>query len=89
MNIQEYKSKVDSLGCIVYGCGQGATLHHPRFSCGGSQRSSDWLVIPLCPYHHQHGPFGQAIHNGQATFENNYGKEADLLAMTIKKMVNL
>ena len=43
----------------------------------------------MCGYHHLDGPFGQAVHNGQATFEKTYGKEADLLALTIKKMVNL
>jgi len=85
MNIKQYKNKVASLGCII--SGQPAELHHPRFTQGMSQRASDWLVIPLSKYHHRTGPFGQAVHNGQHIFELNYGKEADLLAMTIKRVM--
>ena len=88
MNIKEYKNRVASLGCIVEECTNPASLHHPRFSCGMAQRSSDWLVIPLCRFHHQDGIFGQAIHNGKATFEKNYGTEAALLAKTIKKIMD-
>jgi len=85
MNIKQYKNKVASLGCIL--CRQPAELHHPRFSQGLAQRASDWLIIPLCTYHHRTGSFGQAIHNGKATFEKNYGKEADLLAKTIETIM--
>ncbi len=85
MNINQYKNKVASLGCII--SKQPAVLHHPRFSVGLAQRESDWLVIPLSPYHHTLGPYGQAIHNGKATFEKNYGTEAKLLAKTIQKIV--
>ena len=79
------------MGCIIGNtdCKGSIVAHHPRFSCGLAQKASDWLRIPMCDYHHLGGPFGQAIHNGQATFERNYGKEADLLALTIKGMVNL
>ena len=85
MKIKDYKNNVAELGCII--CGNPAQLHHPRFSCGLSQRASDWLVIPLCPEHHQTGGYGMAIHAGQATFEQNYGTEADLLAKVIQRMV--
>lgn len=84
MNKKQYREKVRSGGCII--CGQPGEIHHPRFSCGLAQRASDWLSICLCPYHHRTGGYGNAIHNGQATFEKNYGKEADLLAKTIKLM---
>jgi len=85
MDIKTYKGIVAELGCII--CGSPASLHHPRFCVGMSQRENDWLVIPLCQYHHQGGPFGQAIHNGKNTFELNYGSEAKLLALTIKKIM--
>jgi hypothetical protein len=81
---KRHMDKVASTGCVI--CGEFATLHHPRFACGMSQRANNWLVIPLCAYHHQHGPHGQSIHNGQREFESNYGTEAELLAQTIQRI---
>ena len=52
-----------------------------------SQRASDWLAIPLCPDHHRLGGHGVALHAGQETFEQNFGREAELLAKTIKEIV--
>ena len=86
MNVNQYKNFVASLGCIL--CGESADLHHPRFACGMGMRSSDWLVIPLCKFHHQDGAYGQAIHNGQQEFEANHGTEQALLAQTIKQVFN-
>jgi hypothetical protein len=45
-----------------------------------SLRAPHLLTIPLCPYHHQTGPFGEAVHNGKRTFEANFGTEQELLA---------
>lgn len=84
--LRDYKSRVAELGCIVDGCGAPAMLHHPRFCVGMGQRSNDWLVIPLCPDHHQNGGLGVAIHAGQNTFESLYGTEAELLARVIQRM---
>jgi len=84
--LRAYKSMVADLGCIVDLCGAPAMLHHPRFAAGLSQRSSDWLVIPLCQEHHQTGGHGVAIHAGQTTFERLYGTEEDLLAKTIERV---
>lgn len=86
MNVKDWKNLVAELGCII--CGRPANLHHPRMCQGMAQRSPDWLCIPLCPDHHQHGGHGVAIHAGQATFEQNYGTESELLAETIKKAVS-
>lgn len=76
---------VAGLGCIV--CrriGRGFTpamVHH--INTGGmSQRAPHHLTIPLCPYHHQTGPFGEAVHNGKRTFEERFGKEWELLEHT-------
>lgn len=85
MNVKEYKNMVAEGGCII--CGSPAQLHHPRFCCGMAQRASDWLVIPLCPDHHQNGGYGVALHAGQTTFEQNYGTEAELLARTIGRIM--
>lgn len=80
----EHLDRVAELGCIV--CGAQAAIHHPRFAAGMQQRSSHYLAIPLCPYHHQTGGYGQAIHAGQMAFEQNYGTEQDLLAETIRRL---
>ena len=85
MNVKQYMAETSLIGCII--CGMPAELHHPRFTMGMGQRNSDWLVIPLCASHHRTGPFGQCIHNGQHTFEANYGTEAELLALTIQTIM--
>lgn len=87
--LRAYKSLVADLGCAVAGCGRQSHLHHPRFAAGMSQRSSDWLVIPLCPDHHQDGGHGVAIHAGQTTFEGLYGTEEELLAQTIERVYSV
>lgn len=85
MNIGEYHAILRDQGCIL--CQRPPHLHHPRFAAGAGQKMSDWLVIPLCPDHHQHGGHGVAIHAGQTTFERMYGTEENLLAATIKRVV--
>lgn len=91
MNIKAYHARVRALGCIVCrNLGYGVTppsLHHPRVGQGGGQKASDWLVIPLCPQHHQDGGPGVALHAGQTTFERMYGTELDLLAQTISEVM--
>lgn len=91
MNLKEHKKLILSLGCIVENadCKGVIVGHHPRFSVGLAQKASDWLIIPMCCYHHLDGPFAHAIHNGLHLFELNYGKEADLLAETIKRLMQL
>jgi hypothetical protein len=82
-----YMDRVAALGCVVcrnLGYGETpAALHHIRNGAGMSQRNSNYLVIPLCGQHHQHGGRGVAIHAGQQAFEALYGSELDLLAQTI------
>lgn len=83
-----HRMRVASLGCIVC-LNQGhpdtpACLHHIRNGRGMSQRAPEFEVIPLCPFHHQQGGLGNAIHAGQATWEANHGKERDLLAQVLQ-----
>lgn len=82
-----YLDAIASLGCVVcrnLGHGEApAAIHHIRAGQGASQRASDYLVIPLCPTHHQHGGYGVAIHAGQEAWEALYGSEMELLAQTI------
>ena len=72
-------SIVASLGCII--CGNAAEAHHPRTGAGMARKSPHCDVISLCPAHHRTGGYGIALHAGQEIFEENFGTEAELLAM--------
>lgn len=83
---KKYMQKVAGIPCVL--CRHlvlGDTpsqVHHVREGQGMSQRASDYLVVALCPEHHQ-GAGG--IHGlGTREFERRYNlTELDLLAMTI------
>ena len=87
MTRRHYKDRVAHLGCILCAHlgtpGTPAELHHIREGQGMSQRASDFLIIPLCQYHHT-GPGG--VHGlGMRAFERTYNlTELDLLAMVIE-----
>jgi len=81
-----HMASVAALGCIV--CGNHAGVHHIRKGCGMGQRASHYDTIPLCPYHHQDGGFGVAIHAGQKEFEKNFGSELELLEKTRRRLEN-
>ena len=87
MTAAEHRQAVVDLGCIVCrlnGYATPATLHHLRHGVGMGQRQDDSHTLPLCPYHHQQGPRGEAIHAGQKSFERKYGSEMDLLRMVYR-----
>ena len=73
----EYMQKVRELGCLI--CGSPASAHHIR----EERIKNDFLVIPLCPDHHQ-GVF--SIHMAKREFQNVYGSELEMLAETIEKL---
>lgn len=81
---KEYMKAAVSLGCTI--CGRPACLHHPTFGRGRAQKTSNMLVIPLCPEHHQFGVHGIAIHAGQKAFENRFGTEIELLEKVYKRL---
>ena len=74
---QEHQDRVRELGCLR--CGKPAAIHH--VTCGMNTRSANHLrVLPLCGEHHQHGKFGDCIHNGKKQTEKNWGEtEAEML----------
>lgn len=86
MSVKNHKSRAAALGCIacrLLGYGETpANLHHVREGQGMSQRSSDWLVVPLCWEHHQgkHGIHGVGFENMTKL------DEMDLLAATIEAL---
>ena len=72
--------KICALGCIV--CGRPAEVHHLLHNQGMAQRADDDDAFPLCPEHHRSGGHGTAIHAGQEAFEDRFGTELELLALT-------
>lgn len=78
-----YMDRVAQLGCLL--CRQPAQLHHVREGAGMAQKSSNWLVVPLCPSHHT-GSDG--IHGlSPRMFERRHGlSELDLLALTTERL---
>ena len=87
-----HRNRVAALGCVVC-LNEGhpdtpASLHHIRAGQGMSQRAGEYEVIPLCPYHHQHGGYGNAIHAGQIQWEANHGTEQQLLAQ-VRSLLNI
>jgi len=83
-----HMGRVADVGCIV--CWEQlaqyvpAMVHHIRDGAGLSQRSSDWLTLPLCHNHHQ-GYDG--IHSiGTRAWEGRYGTELSLLAETLNRV---
>ena len=86
---KQHMNRVAELGCILckhldYGS-TPAHLHHIREGQGMSQRASNFLVVPLCPEHHQGG---SGIHGlGEKGFYTRYKlSELDLLAMTLEAL---
>ena len=84
---RRHMERTAALGCCVcrnldYGP-TAAQIHHIRAGHGMSQRASNYLVIPLCPDHHQHGGPGVAFHADKTMFERMYGSELELLGQTI------
>ena len=83
---RKHLSKVAALGCIcplpdkdgTYRCEAPAEIHHILNGTMG-RKASNYETIPLCPYHHRQGPFGEAVHNGTRTFEANYGTQREML----------
>ena len=89
---KDHLSKVADLGCIA--CylqdtpGTPAEIHHPRAGKGTAQRASHFDAIPLCPAHHrgtQH-PSVPSIHLARRAFIEQFGTEADLLAVVRERL---
>lgn len=85
----DHIAKVVSMGCIVcvnleYG-ETPAVPHHIGNSSMG-MKATNYEVIPLCPWHHNQGGCGQAVHSGRKSFEAKYGTEQELLKQTLEWM---
>lgn len=78
---REHMGRVAALGCLL--CGAPAEVHHLREGQGMAQRASNWLTIPLCPYHHR-GPRG--VHGDRSALRAAKVTELDLLARVIERL---
>lgn len=84
---KRHRKAVAELGCIV--CRNNghedspAELHHIRATAGMGQRATEFEIIPLCPFHHRQGGYGNAVHAGRVMFEANHGTERELLALVL------
>jgi hypothetical protein len=45
-------------------------------------KTSDFNTIALCPRHHQGHGYGVSYHDGPEIWQETFGSELDLLAMT-------
>ena len=85
---KSYMGRVAALGCyLCQHLGYGATpaqLHHPREGVGMAQRQSNWLVIPICPTHHQDAQDG--IHGQRRAWKLASVDEMDALAWVIERL---
>lgn len=84
---KRYMNRVAELGCVVCRMlGYGSTpaqLHHVREGQGMAQRAQNWLVVPLCPEHHQ-GKTG--VHGDRSAMRQLKVDELDLLSQTIQDL---
>lgn len=76
---REHMARVAFMGCLV--CHKPATVHHVTSDGYKRITRSNWLVVPLCPVHHQiqWGPRESVEALGHAGFKDMYG--IDLLAV--------
>lgn len=86
---QSHKDRIAAMPCalceVLGQIQQGGTfVHHIREGQGASQRADDFLAIPLCYECHQ-GDDG--IHGSRALLKVAKVSELDLLALTIRKLM--
>jgi len=86
---QRFMSKVAELGCIVcrnkYKVFSPAAIHHIE---GKTKIDAHFIILPLCPKHHQTGGYGIALHAGRAEWEKRYGTQAELHLQVLELIAN-
>ena len=89
---RRHLKRLVALGCVV--CRNShrgptpAQVHHIRKGQGIAQRAGHFLTIPLCPYHHTDGDYGEAFHDGREAWEAKYGSELELLDQVIGELMS-
>lgn len=86
--VREHHDRVAAHGCLV--CGGEATVHHVTGYADrpGRFTRDDWLVVPLCPPHHQivFDPLHSAPQSVEALSHQGFFQEwgIDLLAEAMR-----
>ena len=81
-----FMNRVASIGCVV--CmnsgneGTPAVIHHLREEMGGAMRNSNFMVLPLCPYHHDDNAGG--FHKNRKTWQMKHGTELELFGQVLE-----
>lgn len=82
---KDHMRKVAEMGCIA--CRKlgyydtPAELHHIKKGVMG-KRSSNYEVIPLCPYHHRLS--NESYHQNPQWFTETFGTQTELLAEVLE-----
>ena len=75
---KRHMARVAQLPCVI--CGRRPVhVHHCIHGRYGQRRVSDFETIPLCPEHHQIGPY--AIHQDKAGWLDRGGPDHGFLAV--------
>lgn len=75
------------IACEIMGIDDtAAEIHHIRNGQGISQRASHFETIPLCPFHHRSGGYGNAFHAGKKVWEARFGTERELLKKVLERL---
>jgi hypothetical protein len=77
---KRYLALVRQLPCAVCGAPPPSHAHHPICGRYGNEKVSDLDAIPLCPWHHQHGP--DSVHGGRTAWLQKYGDDRDYIKPT-------
>ena len=89
---KQWLNKLSEFGCCI--CKRyhdvigapPANIHHIREGVGLGEKSSSYLCIPLCHYHHQSGPAGKAFHASPKQWIKAYGKESEMLEWVLDNL---
>ena len=83
----DHIAKVVAMGCCIcakLGLGETPAVPHHIGNQSMGMKATNFEVIPLCPYHHNQGPIGEAVHSGRKSFEKKFGTEQELLKQTLE-----
>lgn len=79
---KRHMARVAALPCVVCGA-QPVEVHHILEGRTPGRRSSDWLVLPVCPEHHR-GTHG--IHGTRQSWSMARVSEMHALADTLERV---
>jgi hypothetical protein len=84
---RNHLSVAASYPCIICGASE-VELHHVSTGAGMGRKNPDCHVVSLCHIHHRTGGYGIAIHAGLKAWEDNFGKQSELLYTFLCQMEN-